>query len=106
MRLLAVGHVTWDRREGGDVLGGSVTYGALTARKLGWEAAILTSAGPDFVPERDLPGVEVFCHPASATTRFTNLSELLELLPHRWQLPRIVAAPVSVAASAPVPATS
>jgi len=72
-RLLAVGHVTWDRREGGDVLGGSVTYGTLTARKLGWETAILTSAGPDFAPERDLPGVRVFCHPASATTRFTNL---------------------------------
>jgi 1D-myo-inositol 3-kinase len=73
MRLLAVGHVTWDRRDGGDVLGGSVTYGALTARKLGWETAILTSAGPDFVSERDLPGVRVFCHPAAATTRFTNI---------------------------------
>jgi 1D-myo-inositol 3-kinase len=72
-RLLAVGHVTWDRREGGDVLGGSVTYGTLTARKLGWETAILTSAGPDFVPDRDLPGVRVFRHPSSATTRFTNL---------------------------------
>src|SRR5260221_6158921 len=72
-RLLAVGHVTWDRREGGDVLGGSVTYGTLTARKLGWETAILTSAGPDFAPDRDLPGVRVFRHPSSATTRFTNL---------------------------------
>ena len=38
------------------MLGGSVTYGALAARKLGWEAAILTSAGPDFEPERELPG--------------------------------------------------
>ena len=56
-RLLVVGHVTWDRREGGDVLGGSVTYGARTACALGWEAAILTSAGPDFDPGRDLPGV-------------------------------------------------
>src|SRR5260221_1959812 len=75
-RLLAVGHVTWDRREDGDVLGGSVTYGTLTARKLGWETAILTSAGPDFAPDRDLPGVRVFRHPSSATTRFTNLYDV------------------------------
>lgn len=72
-RLLVVGHVTWDRREGGDVLGGSVTYGARTAGKLGWETAILTSAGPDFDPARDLPGVRVFCRRAPATTRFVNL---------------------------------
>ena len=31
----------------------------LTARRLGWEAAVLTSAGPDFEPERELPGVSV-----------------------------------------------
>ena len=72
-RLLAVGHVTWDRREGIDVLGGSAAYASLAARALGWEAAVLTSAGPDFQGERDLPGVEVFVHPAPATTRFQNL---------------------------------
>ncbi len=71
-RLLALGHVSRDRRPGGDVLGGSVTYGALTARKLGWEAAILTSAGPDFEPERELPGLPVFLRRSSATTRFVN----------------------------------
>jgi sugar/nucleoside kinase (ribokinase family) len=71
-RLLAVGHVTRDRRPGGDVLGGSVTYGALAARRLGWEAAVLTAAGPDFEPERELPGVSVFLRPSSATTRFVN----------------------------------
>jgi sugar/nucleoside kinase (ribokinase family) len=71
-RLLTVGHVTWDRRGRDDVLGGSVTYASLTARKLGWEAGGLTSAGPDFDPVRDLPGVEVFVEPAAATTRFRN----------------------------------
>ena len=74
-RLLAVGHVTWDRRDGGDVLGGSASYVSLTARKLGWETAILTSAGPDFEPARDLAGVRVFSRPAAATTRFRNLYE-------------------------------
>lgn len=71
-RLLALGHVSRDRRPGGDVLGGSVTYGTLAARKLGWEAAILTSAGPDFEPERELPGIPVFLRRSSTTTRFVN----------------------------------
>lgn len=71
-RLLAVGHVTWDRIKGQRVLGGSVSYAALAAQRLGWEAAVLTSAGPDFEPARDLPGIAVFVSPASATTRFDN----------------------------------
>ncbi|HSD65855.1 MAG TPA: PfkB family carbohydrate kinase [Vicinamibacteria bacterium] len=71
-RLLALGHVSRDRRPGGDVLGGSVAYAALAVTKLGWEAAILTSAGPDFEPERELPGVPVFLRRSSATTRFVN----------------------------------
>lgn len=71
-RLLSVGHVSRDRRPGGDVLGGSVTYGTLAARKLGWEAAILTSAGPDFEPEREIPGVPVFLRRSPTTTRFVN----------------------------------
>jgi sugar/nucleoside kinase (ribokinase family) len=71
-RLLAVGHVTWDRLQGKTVLGGSVTYATLAARKLGWEAAALTAAGPDFEPARDLPGVEVFLSRGEATTRFVN----------------------------------
>jgi sugar/nucleoside kinase (ribokinase family) len=71
-RLLAVGHVSRDHRPGGDVLGGSVAYGSLAARKLGWEAAVLTSAGPDFEPERELPGIPCFVRPSPATTRFVN----------------------------------
>ena len=72
-RLLAVGHVTFDRRDSGQVLGGSVSYGSITARRLGWEAAVLTAAGPDFEPARDLPGVVAFVHPSASTTRFSNL---------------------------------
>jgi 1D-myo-inositol 3-kinase len=71
-RLLAVGHVTRDQRPGGDVLGGSVTYAALAARRLGWQAAILTSAGPDLDPDAELGGVAVFLRRAAATTRFVN----------------------------------
>ena len=71
-RFLAVGHVTWDRVDGRDVLGGAVAYAALAARKLGWEAAVLTQAGPEFEPERELPGVEAFVGRCAATTRFRN----------------------------------
>jgi 1D-myo-inositol 3-kinase len=71
-RFLAVGHVTWDRREGRDVLGGSVSYAALTARKLGWQAGLVTSAGPELDAERELPGIAVFCAPSRSTTRFRN----------------------------------
>lgn len=71
-RLLAIGHVTWDRIQGQTVLGGSVAYATQAARKLGWEAAALTSAGPDFDPERDLPGVTVFLDRGEATTRFAH----------------------------------
>ena len=71
-RLLAVGHVTWDRVQGRQVLGGSVTYATLAARALGWEAAAVTAAGPDFDPARDLPGVTAFVAPSDATTRFVN----------------------------------
>ncbi len=54
------------------MLGGSVAYSALAARRLGWEAAILTCAGHEFDPDHELPGVRVFVRRSSATTRFVN----------------------------------
>jgi sugar/nucleoside kinase (ribokinase family) len=74
-RLLAVGHVTFDRRDEGFVVGGSVSYASLTARRLGWEVAVLTAASPEFDPARDLPGIPAFVHPSAATTRFANIYE-------------------------------
>jgi 1D-myo-inositol 3-kinase len=87
-RLLAIGHVTRDtlyppargaawsgRGAPQEVLGGAASYAALAARRLGWEAAVLTSAGPDFDPARELPGLPVFVQPASQTTRFENAYE-------------------------------
>jgi sugar/nucleoside kinase (ribokinase family) len=72
-RLLVVGHVTWDLREGKEELGGTVSYAALAAQRLGWRAGILTSSGPEFDPARELPGVAVFVARAGATTRFRNI---------------------------------
>lgn len=67
-----MGHVTWDRRDGAQVLGGSASYAAFTARRLGWDVGVLTAAGADFEPARDLPGVATFVSPSPATTRFVN----------------------------------
>jgi len=64
--------VTWDRLAGGQALGGAASYAAQAAHRLGWEAAVLTSAGPDFDPPRDLPGIGVFRSPSATTTRFLN----------------------------------
>ncbi len=105
-RLLAVGHVTWDRLQGRQVLGGSVTYATLAARRLGWEAAALTAAGPEFEPARDLPGVEAFVGRAAATTRFVNSYDpdgtrrqtvtarsadiVLDALPEEWRSPDVL----------------
>jgi sugar/nucleoside kinase (ribokinase family) len=72
-RLLVVGHVTWDRTGDCAQLGGSAAYASMCALRLGWEAAILTAAGPDFEPARDLPGVRVFRQPSADTTRFENV---------------------------------
>jgi sugar/nucleoside kinase (ribokinase family) len=71
-RLLVVGHVTWDKVDRGLSLGGTATYASRAAERLGWEAAVLTSAADDFEPERDLPGVAVFRRRAEVTTRFEN----------------------------------
>jgi sugar/nucleoside kinase (ribokinase family) len=111
-RLLSIGHVTFDRRDPGEVLGGSVSYASFTARRLGWEPAILTAAGPDFDPERDLPGIPAFVRPSAATTRFANIygpaghrrqvlssrAEDIELdpLPEEWRAPdALLIAPVA-----------
>ena len=71
-RILTIGHVTRDRIQGREIPGGSVTYGSLAARRLGWDAAVATAAGPELDPVVDLPGVEVFVSPSRLTTRFVN----------------------------------
>jgi sugar/nucleoside kinase (ribokinase family) len=105
-RLLAVGHVTWDKARAGEVLGGSAAYAALAARRLGWDSAILTSAGRDFAPERDLPGIPAFVGTSDATTRFHNSYDAagerrqvlssraadidLSVLPDAWREPDVL----------------
>jgi sugar/nucleoside kinase (ribokinase family) len=78
----------------------------VAAQRLGWEAAILTAAGPDFEPERELPGVAAFVAASRATTRFVNAYDPagerlqtmparaadvdLALLPDAWRAPEVL----------------
>ncbi len=62
--------MTWDRLRGQEIVGGTVSYAALAATKLGWEVAVLTAAGLDFDAGSALPGIPVFVHRGTATTRF------------------------------------
>jgi sugar/nucleoside kinase (ribokinase family) len=88
------------------VLGGSVSFAALAAQRLGWQAGVLTSAGGDFEAARELPGVAAFVRPSAATTRFVNAYEDdgtrrqtvparaddldLALLPDAWRDPEVL----------------
>lgn len=71
--FLVVGHITKDVQADGYTIGGTVTYSALTARNLGWRAAVVTAAGPDLDAHELLRGVMTLRLPSTATTTFQNL---------------------------------
>lgn len=73
MNFVAIGHVTLDKRDGTYTPGGTVTFAALTAQKLGYRPAVLTRAGADYPFATALPGVEVHCLPSPVTTTFRNI---------------------------------
>lgn len=70
---LVIGHVTQDR-DGptGFRAGGTATYAATTAARLGLRAGVVTSASPYFSTLVDA-SVELHVKPASATTTFENI---------------------------------
>ena len=57
--FLAIGHVAKDLTEDSYVLGGAVTFAALTAKALGWNPAVVTSCGRDVDFGAVLPGIPV-----------------------------------------------
>ena len=71
--FLVVGHVTKDLLPDGYRIGGTVTYAAITAARLGRRPAVLTRAAPDLPLAELLPGVEVLHLPSSVTTTFENV---------------------------------
>ncbi len=92
--FLVVGHITRDvLAQGGFVQGGTVTYAAITAARLGAQPAILTRAAPDFPLTPALDGIPIERLPAATTTTFENRY----LNGHRQQMVHTVAPPISAA---------
>jgi len=70
---LVIGTITKDLIPGGFTIGGTVTYAAITASRLGKRAAIITSAEADLVLPEFLADVEIVRVPSQATTTFRNV---------------------------------
>jgi len=73
IEYLVIGHVTKDLTPHGPVLGGTVSYAALTAAALGLNVGIVTSCSQDFNPKQ-LSGIAKVVIPAGNTTTFENIS--------------------------------
>ena len=72
---LVIGHVAKDIvSPDKHALGGTVTYSAITAQRLGLKAAIVTAMDPDIGAEVQvaLPGIDIHTHPSAQTTTFEN----------------------------------
>jgi sugar/nucleoside kinase (ribokinase family) len=70
--LLAIGHVAKDLTPDGHVIGGAVTYAALTAQALGLHPVVVTSCGLDVDPASAMPGVPIHIVSSAETTTFIN----------------------------------
>jgi hypothetical protein len=68
---LVVGHITQDITPAGLMMGGTVTYSALTAHALGFSVGIVTSARQD-IDVSPLGGIPVHLIPAENSTTFKN----------------------------------
>jgi sugar/nucleoside kinase (ribokinase family) len=74
--FVAIGHATRDLLPDGSWrLGGTVTFAALTAQRLGLRTAVLTSGPPDLLAalRAALPGVALACLPAPDATTYENV---------------------------------
>ncbi len=89
INFLTVGNLTRDTVPEGFRLGGTVSFAAVTASRLGWRPGVLTRAGLDGLEPRDpgpdrlvrttglagtsLAGIPVCVEPSPVTTTFTNI---------------------------------
>lgn len=71
--FLAIGHVTQDLSDEGFAWGGTVTYGALTAQKLGLSPAVVTSMSVEHGAPSSLWNIPFHKVPAAETTTFRNV---------------------------------
>lgn len=88
INFLTIGHITHDLTPDGFRLGGTVSFSAVTAQRLGWRPGVLTCGTPEGLqpvnrpdqvgnmtglPGTPLEGAEIRLLPASVTTTFTNI---------------------------------
>jgi sugar/nucleoside kinase (ribokinase family) len=84
--FLAIGHIARDLLQGDYRWGGTVAYSALTAKNLGLDTAVVTSAGPEFDSQTVLQGTQVVNIPSSVTTTFRNTYDGGTRTQHLFQL--------------------
>lgn len=104
--FLTIGHITHDLTPDGFRLGGTVSFSAVTARRLGWRPGVLTcgtsdglrpGAWPDQggnvtgLPGTALEDIEIRLIPSPVTTTFTNIYQA----GRRTQVVTAVADPVT-----------
>ena len=72
--FIIIGHITQDLLpDGGLSPGGTVSYAATTAQRMGYRVGVVTSTGPGFDVAQVLPFAQLSCHQASETTVFENI---------------------------------
>jgi sugar/nucleoside kinase (ribokinase family) len=71
--FVVIGHVARDITPEGWRLGGTATFAAVQAQRLGLSAGIVTRMSSDVSPTRALPGVDFAGRPSAVTTSFQNI---------------------------------
>lgn len=69
---LVIGHITVDLTPKGPVIGGSVSYAALTAKALGLRVGIVTEFGNE-LPLKDFDGIQIISGNTNKSTTFENV---------------------------------
>jgi sugar/nucleoside kinase (ribokinase family) len=70
---LLIGHITSDLIPGGHMVGGTVSYSAVTAQAMGCQTAVLTSCHPQFDGLSIFQGIEVVNISSEVTSTFENV---------------------------------
>jgi sugar/nucleoside kinase (ribokinase family) len=73
--FVVVGHIVLDVAREGWRLGGTATFAAVQAQRLGLRAGVVTRVGSEVALEKALPGIAFAGRPSRETTRFENIYE-------------------------------
>ena len=71
--FIVVGHAVRDLVPGGWQLGGTITFAAMQAHRLGMSVGVVTSAAGDLDVQKELPFAQVVQGPSTETTCFENV---------------------------------